>query len=239
MRRRLLAVVLGSIALNAALGIAALVIPHFGGPEVRVLATSACVTGAGVLVLACLPAWERRRLGPVPPLAMGLGVLGFALAVGGIWWGGDSDAYGRALGTVLVCAVLLTLICLTALVRLAPRYLWVQHLAMGAAGVLAVLFVIAIWGEVDDGWYPRAAGVVAVLLAASVVALPVLHRASRGWQQPASLVRFCPLCGAAAGPGAAAARELACAACGARVAVRVVAGPAPATPAPGAGPQLP
>lgn len=65
MRRVGLGVFFASVAVNAALGIYAVVAPEFGETQGRVLATSLCVTGAVLLALACEPAWERRLLGPV------------------------------------------------------------------------------------------------------------------------------------------------------------------------------
>lgn len=242
MRRRLLRVVLASIVLNAALGVAALLVPHFGGAPARVLGTSGCVTGVGVLALACLPAWELRRLGRLPPLGMALAGTGFALVIAEIWLDIGSDAYAKSFGTMLAVSVLVTLLCLTTLVRLLPRYAWVPRFAGAAAGVLTAMFVTTLWADLGDGWYARSGGVVAVLLAASLVALPVLHRASRGRDAlpatPGSEFgalaepRFCPFCGTATAPGAATPRDLACAACGARVAVQVLEPPFATSAAP-------
>jgi DNA-directed RNA polymerase subunit RPC12/RpoP len=236
-RRHLLAVVLASIVLNAALGIVALVLPHFGELQSRVLGTSACVTGAGVLVLACLPAWERRRLGVVPPLGMGLSVLGFLLLVIGIWGLGDNATFGKAAGTVTVAAAFCVLMCVISLVRLAPGYRWVLRFAVPDAALLGAMIIGVIWAGSPGTWYPRAMGVVAVLLGASVVALPILHRASRGrvgdgaiaageGGRQAPAIGFCPVCGsavAASAAGAEAGVEVACPACGARSLVRVLA----------------
>src|SRR6266508_1536424 len=49
-----------SIAVNAALGIYAVLAPDFGETQEKILGTSLCVTGAAVLALACEPTWERR-----------------------------------------------------------------------------------------------------------------------------------------------------------------------------------
>lgn len=247
MRRHLLAVVLASIVLNAALGIVALVLPHFNGLESKVLGTSACVTGAGVFVLACLPAWERRRLGWVPPAGMGASALGYLLLVIGVWGAGDSDVYGKSAGTVMVAAGFCVLMCVISLVRLAPAYAWVLRAAVAEAVVLGAMVVGIIWAAPQGGWYPRAVGVVAVLLGASVVALPILHRASRGrvaegpaaagaGGRQAPAVGFCPVCGSAVAPVAEVKTEIevevACAACGARTLVRLLpaSGPVPQSP---------
>jgi hypothetical protein len=221
-RRPLLAIVGASIAVNAALGIYALVVPHFGSLQGRVLATSACVTGAGVLTLACLPAWERRRLSILPRLGVATTPVGFALIVVGLWAGIDNSAYGKALGTVLVVAVVCVIACVLSLAELAPRYRRAFPVADGLAVLLGAMIVGGIWSGFPGSWYGRAAGVVAVLFAAATVSVPILHRASRGEPGAAAPtqpdVRFCPACGSPVGP--ATGGEAACGSCGSRFQVR-------------------
>ena len=221
-RRPLLAVVGASIAVNAALGIYALVVPHFGSLQGRVLATSACVTGAGVLVLACLPAWERGRLAFLPRLGVVAAPSGFALIVVGLWARIDSAAYGKALGTVLVVAVVCVTACVLSLADLARRYRRMFPTAVALAVVLGTMIAAGIWAGFPGGWYGRAVGVVAVLFAAAGVSVPILHRASRGESaavapaQPE--VRFCPACGRPV--LTATGGEADCGACGNRFQIR-------------------
>ena len=179
-RRPLLAAVGTSIAVNAALGIYALVVPHFGSLQGRVLATSACVTGAGVLVLACLPARERGRLAVWPGLGIVAAPAGFALIVIGLWARIDNAVYGKALGTVLIVAAVSTVACVLSLAELARRYRRMFPAAVALAVVLGAAISAGIWAGFPGGWYARAVGVVAVLFAAAVVSVPILHRASRG-----------------------------------------------------------
>ena len=80
-RRLGLGIFFVSVAVNAALGIYAVLAPDFGETQGKILGTSLCVTGAVVLALACEPAWERRLLGPVPYAGAVLGAVGFTLAI--------------------------------------------------------------------------------------------------------------------------------------------------------------
>lgn len=221
-RRPLLVIVGASIAVNAALGIYALVVPHFGTLQGKVLATSACITGAGALTLGCLPAWERHRLALLPWLGLVTAPLGFALLVIGMWAEIDSEAFGKAAGTVLVVAVVCVTACVLSLADLAPRYRRVLPIAGALAALLGGMIVGGIWADDPGAWYPRSIGVVAVLFAAASVSVPILYRASRGepgavpTEQPE--VRFCPACGhpVASGTGG----EAACGSCGNRFQVR-------------------
>lgn len=225
-RRPLLTLVGASIAVNAVLGIYALVVPHFGSLQERVLGTSACVTGAGVLVLACLPAWERRQLAVLPQLGVAAAPLGFTLLVIAIWAGIDSEAYGKTAGTVLIVAVVCLAACVLSLAELAPRYRRVFPVANTLAVALGAMIVGGMWSGFPGAWYGRAIGVVAVLFAAATVSVPILHRASRGEPEAASTaqpgVHFCPACGHPVEP--ATAGEATCGSCGTRFEVRYLAG---------------
>jgi uncharacterized protein (DUF983 family) len=225
-RRPLPILVLASIAVNAALGVYALVVPHFGGFEARILATSASVTGAGVLVLACLPA-RQRRLPLLPPAGITTSILGFSLIVAGVWGRAESGSpLWKTAWAVLVVAVWCVLMSVLSLARLAPRHRWVFALALFLGGLLAAMIVAAIWIEPSSSAYGRATGIVAILFAAVALAVPIVHRVGRGERQALvplqACVRFCPSCGRRR--TFAIAEGAACRSCGARFQVRFLAG---------------
>jgi hypothetical protein len=95
----------GSVVVNAVLGIAALLIGEFSETHGRILGTSLSVTGALLLGLACLPAWERGLLGLLPLVGAALGVAAFSLVVISIWTGGESDTLAKLIVTVMAPAV--------------------------------------------------------------------------------------------------------------------------------------
>ena len=215
-RRRLLWVALAGIALTAFLGVVAVLSGHV---DAKIFGTSGSITGASFLALACLPAWERRRLGPVPVIgALGF-VVGFALVVVAIWTGRGSDEFWQTTATFLIVGAWATLSSLLALGQLAPRYRATFWAAVALAAVLAIFGLDGLWSDTGGDYFELVA-VVAVLLAAFTVAVPVLHRMSREEERgPRGLrVRFCPSCGGALA-GSAGVR-LRCPACGAAVSVR-------------------
>ena len=225
-RRVGLAVFFVSITVNAGLGIYALLAPGFGDVEGKLLTTSLCVTGAVLLVLACEPAWEQWRLGLVPLGGAATAVIGFGLVIAGIWAEPSGEVLFRFMGTTLIVAVACTLACLLALGRLAARFRPVHALTLGALVLAALMTIAAVWME--DGppeAFARALGVVLIALAALVVTVPVLHWLSRGEvvlsTQAHDVVAFCPFCGSALEPSAAALRS--CSACGNRF--RVIPAP--------------
>jgi hypothetical protein len=219
LRRLGIGLFFGSVAVNAALGIAALVIGEFSETHGKILGTSLSVTGALVIALACLPAWERRLLGPVPPIGAGLGVIAFGLVIVSLWTGGDDEVLGRTMGSTMVAAVACALACVLGLARLAPRYRTAFPVALGLTTVASTMLVVAMWTEPESSWYPRTFGVVAVLLAATVVSIPVLARLGRAAPETltAEPIAFCPYCGAPVAPAATAR----CTSCGRAFSVRL------------------
>jgi hypothetical protein len=222
-RRGLLALLVGSIAVNAALGIYALLAGDFAGVEEDILYTSLAVSAAGVLSLACLPALERGRLGPLPIVGIVSSVTACVAFVAVIWADGSLDVLERSAGTLAVVAVMLAWSCVVGLARLVPRFRWVTWVAVVLALALAALVALALWGAGDTDEFGRVVGVVAVLLAAFTLLVPLLHRAGRSelarLDAGGALVRFCPACGArvSAEPGTPAR----CSSCGARFRVEL------------------
>lgn len=121
-RRFGVAIFLASVAVNAALGIYAVLTPGFGEIQGKILGTSLCVTGAVLIALACEPAWERKLLGFVPPAAAALGVIGFALAITGIWVEPGTETWAKVMMTIVTVSVAGVVASLLSLARVAPRH---------------------------------------------------------------------------------------------------------------------
>jgi hypothetical protein len=225
LRRFGLGIFFVSIAVNAALGIYAVLAPDFGDTQGKILGTSLCVTGAVVLALACEPAWERKLLGPVPPIGAVLGAVGFALAVIGIWTETESEFWGKAMGTIFAVATACAVASLLALAQLAPRHAWVFRVTLGLLGLGAAMISLLLWlGDDPADEYLRALGVVMIVLAAFTVTVPVLHWVDRAALAAAEAktgaVRFCPYCGHefTGDPGA----DIQCARCGRGFTITVI-----------------
>lgn len=207
-----------SIGVNAALGVYAVLAPDFGETQSKILATSLFVTGAILVALACEPAWERRRYGPVPYLGAGLGAIGFALSILGMWAEIDQDVYGKTVATVFVASAALTAASLLALACLSTRHRWVMVTTLALLATGATLFGLLPWlGDDAPYTYVRILGVVLIALAALVVTVPVLHwvdRPAGAATDSADAVSFCPYCGAHL--AAATGGDISCSSCGRR-----------------------
>ena len=189
-----------SVAVNAVLGLYALLAPGFGDTDRKILVTSLCATGTVFLVLACEPAWERQVLGPVPAVSSAFSAAAFAMVIGGIWSGDTSETVGKLTGTAMTIGVAGTLASLLALTKLSHRYRPALTTALALLVIAAGMIVLAVWIQPSDGWYPRALGAVLVALAALTVTIPVLHRLSlaelvAARAAGADEIAFCPFCG--------------------------------------------
>lgn len=219
LRRVALALFFGSVAVNALLGVYALLLAgDFGETEGKILGTSLCVTGALVLSLACLPAWEQRLLGAVPQVGVAASFVGFALVIVAMWSEPDSELAGKAIVTVMIVAVAATIASVVALARLPHRHRHVLTAELVLLTVAAGMLVVQVWAGLEGGWPARVFGVVAIGLAALTVSIPVLHRMARtelaaAWAHEVhDGIRFCPYCGARS--AAEEATVVTCAQCG-------------------------
>ncbi len=197
--------VLASIAVNAVIGIVAIVSGEFSELDAKILVTSLSVTGGAVLALANLAARSGQFIKYVPEAGAVFAVIGFSLLVYNTWDEFAGENIARAMGTAILFGAGTAHAGLLSRGRLVPRYRHVLTAAWLLAAVLVVMITILIWASdaVEDDAYARVMGVVIVLLAAVTLAVPVLHRASRdeladetrSRTQIEAAVRYCPSCG--------------------------------------------
>ena len=215
---------LASVAASALMGSYAVLREDFGETETRLLLSTLTIFGASAITLACGLAWERGRLGVVPPLGVGLGLVGLVLMLVLIWGDPDTDRplLVKAVATEVTLAVAATHASLVGVVGMGRRASPAVSAALGLNGVLTAMTIVPIWwesvGEADAYW--RVYGSLFVLLVAVTIAIPVLRRlqgATGDEERDGMVARFCPACGTALDPPGAAE----CATCGARFEVRI------------------
>jgi len=175
-RKIALTVFFTSVAINATLGIIALFIGEFGDTQGNILITSLSISAASVMSLAMFPARERGFLGPVPNIGIALSILGFGLLVIMVWSDFRSDDLGRTAGSLLVFAVSAGYASLVSLAVIQPKFTRIVRAAYVLVAVLSVMIVGAIWGESEDKNLLRVMGVIAILITAATITIPVLHR---------------------------------------------------------------
>lgn len=215
----LLRVLLASIAVNAVLGIWALLVGDFGQTQGKVLATSFLVSAAMIVALVNLPAVRRRYLWPVPLAAAMAGVAAISWFTVMMWFEVDRVVPAKLGGSGLLLAGAGTLAGLMALVAPPPKLPVARAVHNALTAVLVVLILVVLWSERGGDVMARLIGVVAVLTAAATLAIPVLSRVREPRAEhagSAGAVRFCPSCGASLSPAADAGEPVVCARCGSR-----------------------
>lgn len=222
--RLLLRVFIVSVAVNALLGIAILVFGDLGETQGRILLTSLLLSATMLGVLVNGPAAGRRVLWPVPLVGAVSAAIGFVMLIVSVWADGLTGNWLRTASSLLVIAVAATLASGLALLPLAERHRPALPATVALIALLATSIVTLIWAEPSDSdWFFRLVGVLALLVAAGSIVIPVLSRFASAdatgsidadRDPPVGVaVRFCPSCGHVVGElpvGTA----VACARCG-------------------------
>ena len=198
------------------IGCYVVIVGEFDETEARLLSTSLSTFAASTIALVCGAAWERGRLGLVPPLGTLLAVVALAVGLVLIWGGADADdeTYWKVLGTICTPAVASAHASFVAMFELRGRF-WLAPLAPYAMNtVVTTLVLLAIWWAdvAENEPLARLYGTMFVLLVATTIALPVLRRLEGpvdDEEPPEAPTRFCPNCGEPLVPAGASS----CAAC--------------------------
>lgn len=209
---------LASVGLNALIAIA-MILGGGGDTEWRVLGTSLLLSAASIGLIANAAAVDRMRLGPLPYASGTAVVAATVLGIVAIWTEPDADAFYQWMATAGIVGAAGSFSSLVALPNLSASYVWLRWSAVALAGALASLGIIAVWTMDDvpvELW-----GVLAVLLTAVTIVIPVLARVDERdrLDSGADAIGFCPVCGADL--TAASGREVECPRCAASFSVTI------------------
>lgn len=172
--------VAGLLSISGVIAIGILLFGDFGQTEGRVLATTGLLAAYGLLALPAAMLVDRGRLPTLAVLVLALALAGASLAVSAVWTGSPSDAHGNAVGTVT--AFLLAGAQVSALVLRRPErdrtlIRWLFAMSSVLAVVVAAMFTLLLWAEIDSERYGRVVAAVVVLDLLAVALQPTLSRA--------------------------------------------------------------
>jgi hypothetical protein len=127
--------------------------------------------------MACATAWERReRVAYAPVWGIALSYVFFVLFASGIWFEIENEDFARAtmsIGTVGLVAAHASLLRRVPLRRRAEV---TALLAIGGAVALAALVIVLLWRDEEPvEAVVRLLGVLAVLVASTTIATPIIH----------------------------------------------------------------
>lgn len=179
-RRLLLLGVAVLLSASALLAVAILLIGRFGETEQRILGTTMLLAAVGLLALPSVVLFEQGRSRGLAWSAAAAAATAAALAVAAVWGAGDSDAFGKTVGTAALLAVALAQAAALAARRRRDdpqlvRRLYVASCVLAAAA--AATAVTLLWTTPHGPLYPRLLGALVVVDLLTVALQPVLARA--------------------------------------------------------------
>lgn len=172
---------IASIVAAAVMGIVAIGIPSRNWEfELKIFLTTAIIAGASICGLACGGCLTRgHRI--LPCIGLVLTAVSAALLMVGIWAEVGSEWYWKATLVVSLYAVACAHLSMLFLANLAPGYRWAYivayQLILGLATLLSATFVFELFDDGEGIW--RLTGVLAILVAAITLLVPVFHYMSR------------------------------------------------------------
>jgi hypothetical protein len=177
LKRSLLYSLIAALVLSAVFGIYVFLFGTFGDTEVRLLVTTLAVSCYSLMSLGCAVAWEKRRTRVLSLPGLVVCGLGFLFLLACIWVEGyDSEWFAKATGILAIFALSFAQASVLSLARLKPRQGWLSWTAVVSIFSLAILISTMIVVEVDDEWWFRAVGVVAIVDGCASLTIPILHK---------------------------------------------------------------
>ena len=179
-KRGFLYALVGSVAVSALLGIAAIVFDDFGEWAIRSLLSAVTIGVASICGLGCgaYLASARHRALPLTGIALAIAAAAALLLV--IWAEIDSSAFWRTTGSLCVFAIAVAHLCLLSMARLDERFKWSLVVAYVIILFVAALITGIIWfAEMNEAPVFRLLAVAAILDAAITIVIPIFHRLSR------------------------------------------------------------
>ena len=205
MRSLALRALIGSIALSALTGIYVLVVGSDGDLEGKVLVTALSLSVLSIIVMACGVGLERRKLGLLPHAGTATAAVAFILFMIVFWELGSHRVWVQCALSLALASAAAALACLLSLAELAPRFRWVRALGFSSEAALVTMLLLFIWDLLDteSDIFGRMTGVLAILLGAVTIAVPILQRMSRPEKRSlerahagnTGTVRHCVVCG--------------------------------------------
>lgn len=183
LKRLFLYLLIGSVAVSAAVGIGVILFGNFGELEVRVLMTTLTVTVTSIFGLACGAYYETGRGRSLPLAGLVLTVIAASMTFLIIWDVlDDSKTFVKTSVTFMLLAVSASHLSLLSLARLDRRFAWSRIAAFVFVCTLVAILLFLIWVEPDSSSdaVSRIIGVLSILVAAVTVITPVFHKLSSG-----------------------------------------------------------
>jgi hypothetical protein len=179
-RKQSLRIFIAFLGLTALIAIVSVLRGDFGSFQVKILATCFTISAASIGSMACAAFIEKRKKPGLGLAGIFLSISAAVLVIVGIWPEIESDEYWKTVMTCVTFAVALAHAFLLALPTLDRKQQCVQVASSVSIGVLALLIVAALWGEIDGEGYFRLLAVVSILVGLETLVVPILMKLRKG-----------------------------------------------------------
>jgi hypothetical protein len=203
LKRCLLHSLIAALVLSAVFGIYVFLFGSFGETEVRILLSTLDVSYYSLMSLACAVAWEKRRTRVLSLPGLTTCMLGFVFLLLCIWveFHQPEDFVWKTAAILGIFSFSFAQASVLTLARLKPRLAWVSWTAVVSIFSLAIVISTMIVWEIDDEWWFRAIGVLAIVDSCASLSIPLLYKlggsaAPEVTGQPYPRIELiCPRCG--------------------------------------------
>lgn len=176
LRRLSLRLFIAFLCFAALLAIIAVLGGGFGEIQLKIILSSLALAGANVCAMSCAAYLQRRSRSPLPVAGIACAVLAALLVIGGLWAETTGDVFWKTAFSFVVVSVALSHACGLLIPRLASSSRPVQYAGVAGAGLLALLILIPLWGEVTDSGYYRFLAVAVIITVLLSLLVPLLAR---------------------------------------------------------------
>ena len=178
-RRLSLLAFISFLGLTALIAIISVLAGEFGEIQGKILATTFTISAASICSMSCAAFIEKKKLAQLGISGALLSVSAATLLIVGLWPEIDSEGYWKTTITLGVFAIAFAHAFLLVLPELDKRQKWIQPVSSVSIGILALLIVVAAWGEIDDEGYYRLLTVVAIIVGLETLVIPILMKLRR------------------------------------------------------------
>ena len=175
-----LKIFIGFLGITALIGIISVLYGAFGEIQLKILATSSTISGASILSMACAAFIERKKLAKIGLLGILFAISAATLSIVGIWSEFDDEVYWKTTVTFVVIAIAFAHAFLLVLPKLDDKQKWIQGVASISIGMLALMAVVALWGEIEDEDYYRILAAVGIIVGLVTLVVPIFMRLRKG-----------------------------------------------------------
>lgn len=185
MKKSFLGGFIGFLSFTALVAIIAVIGGEFGEIQVKILISTFSISAASILSMACAAFMEKgklRELGIVGIVSAGTAALAM---IWGVWTETGGEIYWKGTVSLIVFSAALAHALLLLLPKFEKSLQWIQIVACSSIGILALMIMAAVWGEIEDESYYRILAVASIIVVLFTLVIPILMRMKKGTKEVA------------------------------------------------------